>query len=76
MVFWGRNLLSGERRFLPQTPTSKKAAFLRFSFLRIRPALRGADARSGFLGGARGALFLLKERPLAVSFVFSFISLP
>ena len=27
--FWGRNLLSGERRFLPQTPFSKKAAWPR-----------------------------------------------
>ena len=27
--FWGRNLLSGERRFLPQTPFSKKAALPR-----------------------------------------------
>ena len=70
-VFCGGTFLSGERK-VPPRPLQRKPLLrglprgerVRPRGSRARPTLRGADARSGFLGeSARGAFFLLKEGP-------------
>ena len=56
--FWGRNLLSGERRFLPKTPSSKKAAFGAFDYLLV------SCRASGLLNRPLAALAFGTLKPL------------